>query len=112
VVNDYDYLPERIAERRGREAAPEPAEAIGTTRVSVGTVKYWRSAKGYGAISGAEVAPFDIWCGFWHIDEPSGSRNLTPGDTVRVEFMRINRESFKYVACRVRRAASEEPNAK
>jgi len=42
---DFEYPPERIAERRAREAAPEPAEAVGTRRVSAGTVKYWRTLR-------------------------------------------------------------------
>ncbi len=111
-MTDDTYPPERLAERRARESAPQPTEPIGTARASIGIVKYWRAAKGYGAISCTEVAPFDIWCHFGTIEDESGFRDLTQGETVSVDFVRVDRESFKYVATRVRRQAIEDPNNK
>jgi CspA family cold shock protein len=85
-----------------REAAPRPTEAIGTMRMGSGTVKWWRDAKGYGAIACAEISPWDIWCHFSAIEE-TGFRTLTPDESVEVEYYRADQESFKYVARKVRR---------
>lgn len=86
-----------------RQHASEPAEPFGTMRVSRGTVKWWNAAKGYGAISVAELAPWDIWCGFSAIVGVQGFRALSQGESVEVEYFRFNQESFKYVARSVRR---------
>ncbi len=69
---------------------------------TTGTVKYWRDAKGYGAITTAATAPWDIWCSFAVIEGP-GYRALTPGEHVTVRYYRANQESFRYVAEWVRR---------
>lgn len=44
-----------------RLSARPPAEPIGTRCTAVGFVKYWKDNKGYGAISCADTAPWDIW---------------------------------------------------
>ena len=85
-----------------REAAQPPTEAIGTVRSGTGAVKWWRDAKGYGVIACSEISPWDIWRHFSAI-ESAGFRNLTTGEQVEVEYYRFDRESFKYVAQRVRR---------
>jgi cold shock protein len=85
-----------------RAAAPEPSEPIGTQRVVSGIVKWWKDAKGYGAIASKETAPWDIWCHFSAI-ESTGFRTLLPEEAVEVEYVRFNQESFKYIARRVRR---------
>jgi cold shock protein len=90
--------PDKIA----REAASQPTEPIGTEDATIGTVKWWRDAKGYGAIATEKTAPWDIWCHFGRIQE-EGFRSLTPGDRVHVEYVRTDQESFKYVALSVRR---------
>ena len=82
-------------------------EPLGTGRVGRGTVKWWRPAKGYGVISCDDIAPWDIWCHFSAI-EAEGFRNLTEGEPVEVDFTRIDRESFKYVADRVRQLRPED----
>jgi cold shock CspA family protein len=53
-----------------REAAGAPPEPLGTRATTVGTVKWWRGEKGYGAIATAATAPWDIWCHFGHVDQP------------------------------------------
>lgn len=83
------------------EAAP-PGEPIGTTRRGICTVKWWQNAKGYGALSCADTAPWDVWCHFSAI-EGEGFRSLEPGESVAVEFYRFDQESFKYVAKKARR---------
>ena len=88
--------PDEIA----RDEAQPPTEPIGTSRIEIGTVKWWNAAKGYGVIACADVAPWDIWCHFSVIDAP-GFRSLTPEEAVEVEYYRFDRESFKYVARRV-----------
>ena len=84
-----------------RESAGAPPEPIGTKAETLGTVKYWRDDKGYGAIASAATSPWDIWCHFAQIDA-SGFRRLAPGERVAVEYIRVDRESFRYVAVRVR----------
>ena len=90
--------PDEIA----REHAPVPTEPMGTARVAIGTVKWWRDAKGYGVIATDSTAPWDIWCHF-SVVEGTGFRTLQTGQDVEVEYIRLDQESFKYVARRVRR---------
>ena len=93
---------EKSADDLAREFAPLPTEPLGTQSVAEGTVKWWRDAKGYGVISVSQLAPWDVWCLFAHI-EGDGFRTLTAGERVEVEYMRWDKDSFKYVATRVRR---------
>ena len=85
-----------------RAAAGEPPEPLFTKAHTLGTVKYWRDAKGYGAISSDTTAPWDIWCHMSAI-EMDGYRTLAPGERVAVDYYRANQESFRYIAERVRR---------
>jgi cold shock CspA family protein len=85
-----------------REAAGEPPEPLRTEATSLGTVKWWKDDKGYGAIACTVTAPWDIWCHFSAIDT-SGFKSLTEGETVTVEYCRANQDSFRYIARRVRR---------
>jgi cold shock protein len=78
-----------------REVAPMPTEPLGTEHVSRGTVKWWRDAKGYGAIATDATAPWDIWCHFSAV-EADGLKTLHPGQEVEVEYFRFDQESFKY----------------
>ena len=84
-----------------RAAAGEPTEPLNTTADGVGTVKYWRDDKGYGVIACAATAPWDIWCHFSAIDAP-GFRALAAGQPVAVHYVRVDQESFRYRALRVR----------
>jgi CspA family cold shock protein len=84
-----------------RASAGEPPHPRGWHGATEGTVKWWKDAKGYGAIATALTAPWDIWCHFSAI-ERTGYRTLVPGDRVYVEFYRGNQESFRYLAERVR----------
>lgn len=72
---------------------------MGTT---VGTVKYWKVEKGYGAIVSEATSPWDIWCHFGAIDA-SGFRELIPGERVIVEYTRADQGAFRYLAETVRR---------
>jgi CspA family cold shock protein len=91
-----------------REAAGAPPEPLGTRATTVGTVKFWRDEKGYGAIASDATAPWDIWCHFSHIDMP-GFRLLEVGERVDVEYIRTDQESFRYRALRVRRPGASSP---
>lgn len=84
-----------------RESAPPPGEPLGTQRKSRGRVKWWRDVKGYGVIATDATAPWDIWCSF-SVVEGEGFRTLQPGQEVEVEYIRLDQESFKYIARRVR----------
>jgi len=87
-----------------REAEPNPTEPLGTLATTQGVVKWWSKDKGYGAIGCDDLDPWDIWCHFSHIEDAGGVfRALNPGDPVEVEYMRLDQDSFKYVARRVRR---------
>ena len=89
-----------------RETAAEPTEPIGTKARTTGVVKWWNDQRGYGAIATTHTDPWDIWCGFAHI-EATGPRSLTEGQLVEVEYFRVDQDSFKYVATRVRPLAGE-----
>ncbi|CAN5793635.1 hypothetical protein BH18ACI5_BH18ACI5_12200 [soil metagenome] len=85
-----------------RESAALPDKPIGTEDETVGTVKWWLDAKGYGAIATEKTAPWDIWCHFSHI-QGTGFRTLAPGESVHVAYVRFDQESFKYIARSVQR---------
>jgi len=85
-----------------RETAGEPEEPLGTRKVAIGTVKYWRDDKGHGVIASDATAPWDIWCHFGQIEDMSGYRAFLPGQRVEVEYVRVNQESFRYRAARAR----------
>jgi len=97
-----------------RAAAGEPPEPLYTEAETVGTVKYWRDDKGYGAIASEATAPWDIWCHFSAV-ETDGFKALEPGERVAVHYFRANQETFRYLARRVRRLESgvgeAEPSA-
>ena len=86
-----------------REAAGEPPQPIGSVATTIGTVKYWREEKGYGAIASDATAPWDIWCHFMQIADMPGFRSLEPGQRVDVEYIRMDQESFRFIPTRVRR---------
>jgi len=86
-----------------REAAGEPPQPIGTMATTIGTVKYWREEKGHGVIASDATAPWDIWCHFMHIADMPGFRSLEPGQRVEVEYIRMDQESFRFIAVRARR---------
>jgi|SRR5665647_140774 len=92
---------------RRRIAGPNlPSEPRGTAHSAIGVVKWWKGAKGYGAIACMDVAPWDIWYHYSDIERPatdSESREIEPGTQVEVDFHRADQESFKYVADAVRR---------
>jgi cold shock CspA family protein len=66
-------------------------------------VKFWRIDKGHGAICCDHLDPWDIWFHFSAIDTDSHPRSLAVGERVEVQYMRVDQDSFKYVARRVRR---------
>jgi cold shock protein len=95
---DIGKRPDKVV----RESAPAPRDPLGATGTTQGTAKWWESAKGYGAIATVTTAPWDIWCHFSHIDG-SGYRELSPGELVEVDYVRVDQDSFRYVASAVRR---------
>ena len=93
-----------------RAAAGEPRDPLGAEGDTVGVVKYWRDAKGNGAIASDATAPWDIWCSFSAI-EMEGFRYLVPGERVAVRYYRADQESFRYIAIRVRRLGGAVGNS-
>jgi cold shock CspA family protein len=53
-----------------REAAGTPPEPLGNQTTTIGTVKWWRQDKGYGAIATDATAPWDVWCHISAFDGP------------------------------------------
>jgi len=92
-----------------REAAGVPPQPLGTVARTIGTVKYWREEKGYGAIASDATAPWDIWCHFMRIVDMPGFRSLEPGQRVDVEYIRMDQESFRFIATRLRRLDPSVP---
>ena len=84
-----------------REAAGLPPQPLGTGGTTIGVVKYWRNEKGHGAIASDATAPWDIWCHFSHI-AGEGFRNFAPGERVEVDYLRMDQESFRFIALRAR----------
>ena len=68
----------------------------------VGTVKFFESEKGWGAIASDALPPErDAWVHFSVIDLP-GYRSLQDGQAVRFAFERARQDSFDYRATYVR----------
>lgn len=71
-------------------------------------VKFYKSEKGWGAISSEALPPQrDAFVHFSVIDG-DGYRELTAGDVVEFEFEEVTQDSFRYRATRVRRAAEPD----
>jgi CspA family cold shock protein len=104
IGNSIAQVTEKRHDKIARENSAPPPDPIGTSGTAVGIVKWWLDAKGYGAIAIDALAPWDVWCHFSQIDD-DGFRSLTPGERVEVDYFRVDRESFKYVAQRVHRLA-------
>ena len=82
---------------------PEPAEPRGTVGISTGVVKFYKATKGWGAISDAATAPWDIWFSFSHVVGDFRSPPVEAGQRVEVEYERADQDSFRYRARSVRR---------
>jgi cold shock protein len=70
-----------------------------------GTVKFWKSDKGWGAIMSDALPPgSDAWAHFSTI-EGTGYRDLEAGDLVDFDYEVARQDSFDYRATRVLRIA-------
>ena len=67
--------------------ARPPAEPIGTDHTAIGTVKWWKDAKGFGAIACVETAPWDIWFHYSTIPK-KGVATLPSGERVEALLQR------------------------
>ncbi len=107
----YKELLLALLERPLRPANPDApflSEPPGTEHTATGTVKWFRSDKGYGAVASNATAPFDVWFHYSSFEREAGApfREIEAGTDVEVDFHRANQESFKYVADSVRRVKS------
>lgn len=85
---------------RRRTHAGEPGH---TGQVARGVVKFHKMAKGWGAISSAELPPGrDAWFHFAMVE--GNSVDLLPGVEVEFAFEAVQQDSFDYRATWVRRA--------
>ncbi len=68
-----------------------------------GTVKFWKSEKGWGAIQTPELPDGrDVFAHFSAI-EAEGFRELEQGDRVEFDYEPAVQDSFRFVATRVRK---------
>lgn len=74
--------------------------------MALGTVKFYKSEKGWGAISSSELPPgLDAFISFGDIRGQSGFRELTAGDHVEFEYRPGRQDSFRFVATWARRVS-------
>lgn len=71
--------------------------------MAIGTVKFFRPEKGWGAIAAAELPDgCDAWVHYSAI-EGEGFRSLDAGERVEFDYESAQQDSFRYRATRVRR---------
>lgn len=72
--------------------------------MAFGTVKFYKSHKGWGAISSSELPPgLDAFIPFGNIVGQSGYREFAAGDPVEFEYVPAQQDSFQFVATWARR---------
>jgi len=106
---DLGKRPDKII----RETAALPAEPFESEATTTGTVKFFKADKGWGAIEAEATAPWDIWMHLSSIepadtDQKGFTRSPVTGETVVVDYVRQDHDSFKYIARRVRRTLSRD----
>jgi cold shock protein len=70
--------------------------------MAIGTVKFFRPDKGWGAVSCAELPEgHDVWVHYSAI-EGEGFRALVEGERVEFEYEAAQQDSFRFRATRVR----------
>ncbi|PZF86717.1 cold-shock protein [Jiangella anatolica] len=75
--------------------------------MAIGTVKFFRADKGWGAISSPDVPDgADTWVHFSVIDM-DGFRELAAGDRVEFSYEQVQQDSFRFRATRVRKLPRE-----
>jgi CspA family cold shock protein len=71
--------------------------------MALGTVKFYRQEKGWGAIASPELPDgLDAWVHF-SVIEMDGYRSLDEGDQVEFDYEAAQQDSFRFRATRVRR---------
>jgi CspA family cold shock protein len=71
--------------------------------MAIGTVKFFRADKGWGAISSPEIPDgSDAWVHF-SVIAMDGFRELAAGDRVEFSYEAAQQDSFRYVATVVRK---------
>jgi len=74
--------------------------------MALGTVKFYKSDKGWGAISSSELPPgMDAFISFGDIKGQAGFREFTAGDRVEFEYRPAHQDSFGFVATWARRVS-------
>lgn len=67
--------------------------------MAIGTVKFYKSEKGWGAISSPDLPDgLDAFIHFVDIKGQPGYREFAAGDRVEFEFRPAHQDSFKFVA--------------
>ncbi|WP_116951415.1 cold-shock protein [Jiangella endophytica] len=71
--------------------------------MAIGTVKFFRSDKGWGAISSPDIPDgTEAWVHFSVIDM-DGFRELAAGDRVEFSYEQVRQDSFRFRATHVRK---------
>ena len=72
--------------------------------MAFGTVKFYKSDKGWGAISSPELPPgMDAFISFGDIKGQPGFREFAAGDHVEFEYRPAQQDSFRFAATWARR---------
>jgi len=75
--------------------------------MAIGTVKFFRAEKGWGAISSPDIPDgADAWVHFSVIDM-DGFRELRAGDRVEFSYEAVQQDSFRFRATRVSKLPDE-----
>lgn len=75
--------------------------------MAIGTVKFFRAEKGWGAISSPDIPDgADAWVHFSAIDM-DGFRELAAGDRVEFSYEAVQQDSFRFRATHVRKLPAE-----
>ncbi|AKK27839.1 cold-shock protein [Mycobacterium sp. EPa45] len=82
--------------------------------MALGTIKFYKSDKGWGAISSPELPPvLDAFISFADITGQTGFREFAAGDHVEFDYREARQDSFQFVATWARRvgdAADDDPS--
>lgn len=71
--------------------------------MAIGTVKFFKSEKGWGAVSSPELPDDCDAFVIFAVIQMDGYRTLDAGDRVEFDYVEQQQDSFRYVATRVRK---------
>lgn len=76
--------------------------------MALGTVKFYKSAKGWGSISSPDLPPgMDAFISFADTKGQAGFRELAAGDDVEFDYRPAHQDTFRFVATWARRVGDD-----